>query len=145
MSGKPLNKERRVYIDTNVLIDYYRGMPAETKAIEQLFRMRDYELFSSVLTAAQVIATLQGKKMKVPRDKVIAFVRKLANKIRFIGVADTDIEAAFALENNDLEDNLHYVIGTKYKCYYYVTNNVKDYHYNAISAVKPAHVYTIGS
>ena len=132
-------------MDTNVLINYFRGMKAETNAMNVLFRMRDCELYSSVLSVAQVIATLQGKKVKASRGDVISFVRKLATKIHFIGVVDKDIESAFALENQDLEDNLHYVIGSKLKCYYYVTNNIKDYHYNAISAILPTYVYTIGA
>lgn len=144
MSGKTLNKERRVYIDTNVLINYYRGLQEDTKAMEMLFKMRDCELYASVLTIAQTISTLQGnKQIKASRESVVTFVRKLANKIHFIGFTDKDIEAAFVLENSDLEDNLQYVIGSKLKCYYYVTNNVKDYKYNAISAITPSHVYTI--
>ena len=144
MSSKPLNKERRIFIDTNVLIGCYCNLPHDKAAMQYLFSLRNHELYTSVLAIAQTISTLQGnKKIKAPREKVIEYVNHLAAKIKFVGFADKDIEKACIMPNKDIEDNIQYVIGSKLRCYYYVTNNVNDYKYNSVLAVEPSHVYTI--
>ncbi len=69
MKSQPLNKERRVFVDTNVLIGYYLNLDPCVKA----------------------------------------------------------------------------VIGSKMSCYYYVTENTKDYKYNSIHAISPSNIFTIGT
>ena len=133
MSGRPHNKERRVFIDTNVLVGYFRGQKNDVFAMEYLFHLKDFELYTSVLAVAQTISVCQGRKgSKHPKDEVIRFVRSMAKKVKLIGFADKDIEQAFAIPMNDLEDNIQYTLGSKLKCYYYVTNNVKDFKFNSI-------------
>lgn len=146
MSGKPYNKERRIFIDTNVLVGCYRGQKNDVFAMDYLFRLKDYELYTSVLAIAQTISFCQGRKMsKQPKDEIIRFVRSVTRKVKLIGFADKDVEQAFALPMNDLEDNIQYILGSKLKCYYYVTNNVKDFNFNSVSTILPKNVRTIGN
>lgn len=58
-----MNKKfRRIYIDTNVLIGYFRNVKADVAAMEYMFKLRDYELYTSTLAISQTISTLQGKR-----------------------------------------------------------------------------------
>lgn len=140
------NRERRIFIDTNILIGSFRQQKHDVAALKYLLKLKDYECFTSALAIAQTISICQGKrKSKVSKDDIITFIKPLMTKIKVIGYTDKDIEAAFSLPSNDLEDNIQYVIGSKLGCYYYITNNVKDYKFNNISPILPQNVRTISA
>ncbi len=139
-------KFRRIYIDTNVLIGYFRNVKADVLAMEYMFKLRDYELYTSTLAISQTISTLQGKrKDKAYRQEIIDFIKRLTHKVKLIGFASGDIDEALAMDNIDLEDNIQFVLGQKMSCYTYVTNNIKDFRYNTVAVVKPAYIRSITS
>lgn len=139
------NKERRIFIDTNVLVGFYRGIKHDVAAMKFLFKLKDYECYTSALAVAQTISTCQGnKKKKGAKEDIAAFVKSLIGKVKIIGSTDKDIEAALDLPTNDLEDNIQYIVGSKLSCYYYITNNIKDYKFNNISPILPKKIYKIG-
>ena len=54
---------QKIYLDTNVLINYCTGQDKEREALEYLFRMRRKEvLFTSSLALVQTITNMQTKK-----------------------------------------------------------------------------------
>ena len=142
-----MNKKfRRIYIDTNVLIGYFRNVKADVAAMEYMFKLRDYELYTSTLAISQTISTLQGKrKDKAYWQEIIDFIKRLTHKVKLIGFASGDIDEALAMDNVDLEDNIQFVLGQKMSCYTYVTNNIKDFRYNTVVVVEPAYIRSITS
>lgn len=139
-------KFRRIYIDTNVLIGCFRNVKADVAAMEYMFKLRDYELYTSTLAVSQTISTLQGKrKDKAYRQEIIDFIKRLTHKVKLIGFASGDIDEALAMDNIDLEDNIQFVLGQKMSCYTYVTNNIKDFRYNTVAVVEPAYIRSITS
>lgn len=132
---------RRIYIDTNVLIGNFRGTKSDVQAMAFLFKLRDFELYTSTLAISQTISTLQGKrKDKVYRRQIVDYIKLLKHKIKIIGFSEKDIDAALELDNVDVEDNIHFVLGSKLGCYTYVTNNIKDFQYNTINVVAPKYI-----
>ena len=47
----------------------------------------------------------------------------------FISFVESDINNALNIESSDIEDNIQYAISLKKKCFYFITNNQKDYKY----------------
>lgn len=79
------NKElyRRVFIDTNVLIGNFRGLPDDVKAIKYLFSLKDHELFTSSLALSQTISTLQGKRKSLEyRLSIVDYVLLVMQKVK---------------------------------------------------------------
>lgn len=114
--------------------------------MEYMFKLHDYELYTSTLAISQTISTLQGKrKDKAYRQQIIEFIRRLTHKVKLIGFASGDIDEALAMDNVDLEDNIQFVLGQKMSCYTYVTNNIKDFRYNTVAVVEPAYIRSITS
>lgn len=135
---------RRIYIDTNVFIGCFRDIKADVAAIDYLFKLRNYELYTSTLAISQTISTLQGKRKSVEhRQNIKEYIKRIMHKANVIGFASADIDKALSMENTDLEDNIQFVLGKKMSCYTYVTNNIKDFKYNTISVVSPAHIRSI--
>lgn len=133
---------RKLYIDTNVLINYCTGQLVDKTGLEYLFRTRRKEvLYTSSLAIVQLITNLQTKK---PRRKAFSHketkdaVNKIRQKITVINLTDDDITAGLAFNNTDIEDNIHYVLSKKMKCEAIITNNVSDFDYfRDIEILKP--------
>jgi len=132
----------RIYIDTNVLINYCTGQPAETVALDFLFKKKRKEvLFTSSLAIVQTIANLQtAKKTRkaYSREQAIEHIEKLRQKIMVTNLTDSDITEGFSYANKDIEDNIHYVLSKKMKCDAIIINNVSDFDYfKDIAVMKP--------
>lgn len=136
--------KRRLYIDTNVLIGCFRNQKADVQAMDYMFKLKDFELYTSTLAVSQTISTLQGRrKDPIFRKQIIDFVNGLMHKIHVVGLSATDISAALELPNIDIEDNIQFIVGEKQRCYIYVTNNQKDFKYNNASIVSPRYIRSI--
>ena len=136
--------KRRLYIDTNVLIGYFRNQKADVQAMDYMFKLRDCELYTSALAISQTISTIQGKRRDpLFRKNIIDFVMGLMHKIHVVSLAATDISAALELPNIDIEDNIQFIVGEKQRCYIYVPNNQKDFKYNNVVIVSPRYIRSI--
>ena len=140
---KWLKKKRRIYIDTNVFIGYFSEREDDVKVLRYLFSLRNYELYTSTLALSQIISTLQKRHRDLEyRKRIIDFIYKIRQKMQtIIPLNNADIDTALQMDNVDIEDNIHFVLGSKYKCFFYITNNTKDFNYSNVYVLKPK--YTI--
>ncbi len=113
-----------IFIDTNILIGGYCGIQKDEKALHYLYSLNGKRLYTSSLAIAQFVATLQKKKREIDIRKILV---EIVHRIEVLSFTKDDIEKAIKMENDDIEDNMQYSIGSKMKCFYYVTNNIKDY------------------
>ncbi|MCL2329535.1 MAG: hypothetical protein FWC39_13630 [Bacteroidetes bacterium] len=61
-------EQRKVYIDTNVLVNYFTNQPDDVRCLNYVFeKMRKDILFTSSLAKAQTISILQTKKPNRPQ------------------------------------------------------------------------------
>lgn len=122
---------RKIYIDTNVIINYCTGVENDVRALNYVFsKCRKEMLFTSSLSVVQAVSNLQTKKKSRPafdRFETISKIETVLKKVTQLDLTQQDIAEAFSLVNNDLEDNVHYVLSKKRKCEAILTNNVKDF------------------
>ena len=71
------------------------------------------------------------------RLETIAKMETVLKKVTQLDLTSQDIEAAFALINNDIEDNVHYILSQKRKCEAIITNNIKDFSVFNIKLINP--------
>ena len=132
----------RIYIDTNVLINYCTGQTAEKAAMDFLFKKKRKEvLFTSSLAVVQTIANLQTTKKTrkaYSRELTIEHIERVRKKVTVTNLTDSDITEGFSYANKDIEDNIHYVLSKKMKCDAIITNNASDFDYfKDIAVMKP--------
>ena len=124
---------RRIYVDTNVLINYCTGQSQDIQALKYVFSKRRKEvLFTSSLAIVQAVSRLQsGNKSRnrkaYSRETTIDKLNELLLKFTVLDLSLSDINAGFNLNNNDIEDSIHYVLSQKAKCDAILTNNKKDF------------------
>ncbi len=137
-----VNTVRKIYIDTNVLINYCTGQDKEREAMEFLFRKRRKEvLFTSSLALVQTVTNLQTKKKTRPafsKDDANRLIGLLIPKMTVLDLTLADVNKGGTYPNADLEDSIHYVLSQKHKCDAIITNNVSDFiYFRDIEVLKP--------
>lgn len=94
------SKSIKIYVDTNVLVNYCTGQQADTDALTYIFSKRRREsLFTSSLAIVQAITQLQkgNKKRKAfDRKQVVEMMEKLSAKFSVIDVSKNDIVRGFS-------------------------------------------------
>jgi predicted nucleic acid-binding protein len=146
----PKKVEYRIYVDTNVLVDYYTGQEDAIACLKYFFTTcRKENLFTSSLALVQTISQLQKKNTQrhrkaVSRDEIIAYLEFILTKFTVLGLTQKDITDSFPLQNNDIEDNVHYTISKKFRCKRIITRNTKDYAlFYDIEALSPNNIKLI--
>ena len=142
--------EYRIYVDTNVLVDYYTGQVDAISCLKYLFvTNRKENLFTSSLALVQTASQLQKKNTQrqrkaVSMDKTIEYLEFIFTKFTIIDLTKKDIVDSLPLGNNDMEDNVHYIISKKLKCNRIITRNTKDYAlFYDIEALSPDNIKLI--
>ena len=132
----------RIYVDTNVLINYCTGQAKDTDTLNYIFKHRRKEvLFTSSLAIVQTIANLQTKKKTrnaFSAEETIDALDKIFSKFTILNLTADDIKSGYKLPSKDIEDNIHYILCRKGKCNAILTNNVKDFSaFNEVEILKP--------
>ena len=113
----------RVFLDTNILIDYALGRQNGEDAEQLLQRGNDGEvsLLASCLTFANMAYILKGKV------DVYALLGDLCRYITVLPMDNVQLQAALNRPVRDFEDMLQYQCAKAAGCDVIVTNNCKDF------------------
>ena len=133
----------RIYVDTNVLVNYCTGQQADVDVLTYVFSKRRREsLFTSSLSIVQAITQLQKStksRKAMDRTAVVELMNKLMTKFSVIDLTKVDLNRGFSFENKDVEDSIHYALCEKLKCDTILTNNLSDFEYfKKVKKISPA-------
>ncbi len=135
--------KKRIYVDTNVLVNYFTKQVHDVECLDYLFNnVRKEILFTSSLAKVQFISILQTKKdrrKKFSRADIIKCNKIINSKFSIINLTDKEIALAEKENNEDVEDNVHFILAEKLNCSIVITNNISDFAYfrNRIVSLTP--------
>ena len=127
------SKITRIYVDTNVLVNYCTGQINDVNSLKYIFSKRRKEnLFTSSLAVVQTISKLQTgskqhKRKGYSRATTIEKLNEVLPKFTVLNLSLSDIQESFNHLNRDIEDSVHFVLSQKMKCDAILTNNRKDF------------------
>lgn len=116
---------RRVFLDTNILIDYIDNR-AGADAAEQVFACGfsgEVQLFASSLTFANMAYIIKGRT----REEKYDALRQMAGVVEILPVGKPEVSASIAQPVRDFEDMLQYQCAKAAGCDIIVTNNIHDF------------------
>jgi len=116
----------KVLIDTNIFLDLLLKRNFYKEALKILNNLDKYEAIIVDITLLNIdyIAKRQIKDIR-------EFLNLINNTCQIKGGENEDLQKALDIENNDLEDNLQYIIAKKYNCDCIITND-KGFQFNNI-------------
>ena len=132
--------ENHIFVDTNVLNGYYLNRTADVECLRYLYSLKGKRLFISSLSIGQFVAFFEKRLTK---DKIKEIIRYLFTKFTIIEFGEKDIQKSLLFPYSDLEDTIQYVIGTKMKCYYFITNDKQYATFRNIEALKSSQIRNI--
>lgn len=124
---KPKN-QNHIFIDTNIIIGAYsndKRFTRERQCWNYLTSLIGKKIYVSSLSIAQFISTLQHHK--IDKKLVKNNVRNIIAKVNIIDFTKDDINKSLSIKENDLEDNIQYILAKKLKCGILFTQNKKHY------------------
>lgn len=118
------NMANRIFLDTNILIDYIQGRTNELAAINKIFQLceiGEIDLYISESIIATTFYILQ--KEKIDALSIFRELLKTVNVTPF-----TKDILYYPLEKyKDTEDGILYFIAYKAKMNFFITRNIKDF------------------
>ena len=125
--------QRRIYVDTNVLVNYFTKQTDDVYCIDYLLaKVRKEILFTSSLAKVQAISILQTKKgsrRKFSRTEITDCCNDIDLRFSIIDLTNRDVTKGTQERNEDVEDNVHFILAEKLKCDVIITNNTSDFSY----------------
>jgi predicted nucleic acid-binding protein len=136
------NNNFHIYVDTNVLRNYFTKQSADKACLDYVFSNKRKELlFTSSFAVGQIISGLQKstrERKAFTREQAIQSLNDILLKFSILDFTQKDLEKVHLYLNNDIEDNIHYVLSQKAKCNIIITNDISDYSYfKNIVAISP--------
>ena len=137
-----MNKIVKVYLDTNILIDYITRQNNIVEAVNYLFQKRRKEvLFTSSLAIAQTLCNLQKKKKTrsaFTKEQAVQVVDFYLKKLTILDLTKADIEKAKTENGNDMEDCIQRAVSKKKKCDAILTRNTSDFsNFDDVKIISP--------
>ena len=110
----------KIFVDTNVFLDiaFERANASEGLMI---FKAVKNQIFDGVIADITII-NIDYISKKVNGD-ISAYLKSIESNFTIIGADNTIISKALKIENNDLEDNIQYLLALRSSCDYIITND----------------------
>lgn len=127
----------RVFLDTNVLIDYAAQRPPfcqAANAIFQLARMKHIEICASSLTFVTMVYVL---RKQVTKEDMYRCLRGITSLVSVTEVGQLEIYSAIRAEWNDFEDAVQYYSSLPGTIDAIITRNKKDFESSDIPLMTP--------
>lgn len=128
---------RRIFLDTNILIDVMLKRDDYVSAAKVLALSSDprYTLYVSVLTMANIVYILR-KEWK--GDRLYDMLARLSAVLNICSITESDYSQAMILRAKDFEDALQYYSALSAQCDVIVTRNTKDFYFSELTVSTPA-------
>jgi len=126
----------KILIDTNVALDImlHRQGYAHAKTVFVLAADRNIDCYISASAITDIFYLAQKDIGKKP---AIEALKKLLRVFKPATVTDGNIYQALAMDWDDFEDSVQYVVGESFAVDYIVTRNVQDFASGSIPVVTP--------
>ncbi len=121
---------KRLFLDTNILIDYIDNRAGADDA-EQIFACGfsgEAQLYASSLTFANMAYIIKGRTQQEKYDAL----NQMAGVVEIIDLRKQEVIAAISQPVKDFEDMLQYQCAKTAGCDYIVTNDRRHYDFSDI-------------
>lgn len=128
----------KLFIDTDVVIDFFTDRSPHVNPATELFELNDkgeVELFISAVSINNIYYVV---KKYLGNKKAIEVIRELVETTKIVGTSEKEILLALENDFTDFEDSIQYSSALKIKGLDAIlTRNIKDYRSSAISVMTP--------
>ncbi|MGI5847880.1 MAG: PIN domain-containing protein [Candidatus Cryptobacteroides sp.] len=127
----------RLFLDTNILVDYLTNRSGSLEAINvlQLAKEDKVDLITSVLSMANIAYILRKELAGL---QFYENMRMISSWVEVAANTAFEYEAALNLEARDFEDALQYFCAETQHCAAIITKNINDFTFSVIPVMTPS-------
>lgn len=126
-----------VFIDTNIVIDFYQKREPFYTEAEALFQLALDREIRMLVSSTTLINSFYLLKKFYPRDLLYKKMRDLFMLVSVCDVTAENVASALAAEWQDFEDCIQYISATSSNADVIITRNKKDYVNSSIPVQLP--------
>jgi predicted nucleic acid-binding protein len=117
----------RIFIDTNIVLDFALGREPFSIAARQLFAKIEEKQVTAYITASSVTDIYYILKKSRQHDQVILFLKELLQTVYLLDVSAEIVGTALYSDFKDFEDAVQYYTAEDNHIDAIITRNIKDY------------------
>lgn len=128
--------QEKVFVDTNVLLDFVLCRDGERQAMDifQLGEDGKIRLCVSFLTMANVAYVARKHRSK---EELYSYLRDFASLFEILNMDDSQYKNALEEVVSDFEDMLQYQCAKTHACDVIITNNTKHFNFSELPVLTP--------
>ncbi len=128
---------KKLFIDTNVVIDFLANREPFHKAAYKVFLMGGSEKARLYVSALSFTTIYYVLRKQYEAEHLLSLLRDLRLLVAVVATNDYIIEQALESNFSDFEDAVQFYTAASVGADYIVTRNTKDYSHASISVVTP--------
>ncbi len=128
---------KKIFIDTNVVIDFLANREPFHKAAYEVFLMGGDEKVKLYISALSFTTIYYVLRKQYEAERLLSLLRDLRLLVAVVATNDYIIEQALESNFSDFEDAVQYYTAASVGADYIVTRNTRDYSHASISVVTP--------
>ena len=122
----------RIFIDTNIVIDYLTNRVEESPDAERLFQLSNFANVELVITDLTIVNIAYICRKVFSLNTIYDKLKLLSDIVTIIPIGERAIRLAIEARTKDFEDAVQYYAARDYSCDFLITRNSKDYIYSSI-------------
>ena len=133
----------KLFLDTNIVIDFLSGREPFADDAIALFQLADnheVELVVSDLTLVNTVYVLQ--RLHNPIESIYEALNKIRPLISIVPIGESVIDMCLQHRSNDFEDEVQYFAAVNAEVDYIVTRNKKDFDFGDEAVVTPKEMFS---
>lgn len=127
----------KVFVDTNVLLDFVLAREGEQDALD-IFQMGEdsqIELVVSFLTMANIAYIARKHRT---REELYEYLGELSSLFHILPMDEEQYKKALSMVAPDFEDLLQYMCASNAACDFIITNNTRHFLFSNIPVLTPS-------
>lgn len=133
---------KRIFLDTNFIIDYFVREDYNGDAERLLAQEKDgLKFYISYLTVANFAYIVR----KMPQDLMISMIQRMCETFKIVKNTKEQIQRTILLNPSDFEDGLQYQAAIDAGCDCIITRNQKDFGFSKIPVMDASQFCVINS
>lgn len=117
----------KVFIDVNIMIDFFDGDRKEHDAAKQLFRLIENGKITAYISESVLNTTAYLVRKSIPIAIFKQLIKELIEFIYVLPCTNGVVKEAYEHAKNDLEDAVLYYLALAHETDYFITSNKKDF------------------
>lgn len=128
----------RVFIDTNVFLDYIQMRAVGVKEATAIFRLSAEDSITLLISDLSIANTKYTTRKDIPLQNFYETISGLRELFSIVPVGEKAVDKALALKADDFEDALQYFSAEQARANCLVTRNPQDFYFaSSVEIIQP--------